>query len=68
MKIQDILAKTAEIADKIAGKFGGFKYIIGIFLLLVGLIFLVTPFTPGATFLIILGLQIIGVQLMKPNK
>jgi len=67
MEIKDILEKITEISDKISVKYGGLKYLIGVFVLLVGVTFLITPFTPGAFFIIILGLQIIGINLMRTN-
>jgi hypothetical protein len=42
--------------------------ILGVFLILLGLIFLVTPFTPGATWLILIGLELVGFQMLFGDK
>jgi uncharacterized membrane protein HdeD (DUF308 family) len=64
-KIINIAEKLKEISDTISVKYGRLKYLIGIVLILFGVFALVTPFTPGAFFTIILGLQIIGINLIK---
>lgn len=43
------------------------KKIIGILLVLIGLIALVTPFTPGS-WLIIIGLELLGFRMLYWNK
>lgn len=45
-----------------------YKKIIGIFAILIGLIALVTPFTPGASFLIFIGLQFLGFHFLFLDK
>lgn len=43
------------------------KKIIGIFLIIIGLLALVTPFTPGS-WLIFIGLEFIGIRILFWNK
>ena len=38
----------------------GLKKILGIFAIIIGFIALITPFTPGATWLIFIGFQLLG--------
>lgn len=45
-----------------------YKKVLAIVVLVVGFIALVTPLTPGASFLIFLGLQLLGVNLVFLNK
>ena len=47
---------------------GRHKRLIGLILILVGLIALVTPFTPGATWFIIIGMHMMGIHLIFLDK
>jgi len=44
------------------------KRLIGLFAILVGLIALVTPFTPGAVWFIFIGLQLLGIHFIFLDK
>lgn len=47
---------------------GAYKRLIGLFTLLVGLIALITPFTPGAAWFIFIGLQMLGIHVVFFDK
>jgi len=47
---------------------GVIKITAGIILLIVGFIFLITPFTPGAIALMLLGLSLLGFEYEFLNK
>jgi len=44
------------------------KRIIGLIAILVGIVALITPFTPGAAFLIFIGMQLLGVHFVFLDK
>ena len=44
------------------------KKILGVFCLIVGLIALVTPLTPGAFLIIFVGLELLGISFLLPKK
>ena len=44
------------------------KRLIGLIALLVGFFALITPFTPGASILIFIGLQLLGIHFIFLNK
>lgn len=44
------------------------KRLIGLLAILVGLIALITPFTPGASFIIFIGLQLLGIHFVFLDK
>ena len=52
-----------KLHDYIAGKYPRVKFAIGIFLVLVGLLALVTPLTPGS-WLALVGLELIGIRVL----
>lgn len=43
---------------------GGYKKILGTIAMVVGFIALITPFTPGAFWLLFLGLELMGVDIL----
>jgi len=46
----------------------GYKKILGITAIILGFISLVTPFTPGAFWLLFIGLELMGVNILLLNK
>lgn len=44
------------------------KKVVGVTLLVVGLLFLITPLTPGSAFLIFAGLELLGLRLVFEEK
>ncbi|MCR4328486.1 MAG: hypothetical protein NUV53_03125 [Patescibacteria group bacterium] len=49
--------------DRISEKYPRFKFAIGIFFILFGLLALVTPLTPGS-WLALVGLELIGIRVL----
>jgi len=45
-----------------------FKKVIGVLALIVGLVALVTPLTPGAVWLIFIGLELLGLRILVWDK
>ncbi len=43
------------------------KRVIGIILLIIGVVALVTPLTPGAAFLIFVGMELLGIGFLIPG-
>lgn len=46
----------------------GYKKVLGVFAILLGFIALVTPFTPGALWLLFIGLEMMGVHVLFLDK
>lgn len=46
----------------------GYKKILGLSAIIIGFIALITPFTPGAFWLLFIGLQMLGVHLVFLDK
>ncbi|OGZ63012.1 MAG: hypothetical protein A2639_02940 [Candidatus Staskawiczbacteria bacterium RIFCSPHIGHO2_01_FULL_34_27] len=46
----------------------GYKKILGILAIILGFIALITPFTPGAFWLLFIGLELIGVNILFLSK
>lgn len=44
------------------------KRLLGLIAVLVGFIALITPFTPGATFFIFIGMQLLGIHIIFLDK
>ena len=44
------------------------KKVMGIFLLFIGFIALITPFTPGATILLFVGFELLGLRFILLDK
>jgi len=52
-----------KLHDYISEKYPRIKFAIGIFLVLVGLLSLVTPLTPGS-WLALVGLELVGIRVL----
>jgi len=61
------MASLKEIQNQISQKYPRGKKIIGVLLIILGLLALITPLTPGS-WLAILGLELIGVRLAAWEK
>jgi len=62
MKIQEELQK---FIDDTSSKHSKLKYLIGILFILFGIFALVTPFTPGALIVLVVGLELVGIKLLS---
>ena len=56
-----------DISNKISQKYPRLKFLIGICFILIGLIALVTPLTPGS-WLALIGLELIGIRTLWIRK
>jgi uncharacterized membrane protein HdeD (DUF308 family) len=45
-----------------------FKKVVGVLALIIGLVALVTPLTPGAVWLIFIGLELLGLRILVWDK
>lgn len=45
-----------------------YRFALGVLAIAIGLVALVTPFTPGAAWFIFIGLQLTGFQLLKGKR
>ena len=62
-----MINQIKEISDKIAEKFPRLKIVIGILCIVIGLLALVTPLTPGS-WLALIGLELIGIRTLWIRK
>jgi len=56
-----------KIKSHIERKYPKWKFLIGVILIIIGLIALVTPLTPGS-WLAIIGLELVGISIITKNK
>ncbi len=57
-----------EKAKKLAAKKPFLRKVIGTAFLLAGIVFLVTPFTPGSALLLFIGFEFLGLRFMFLDK